>query len=263
MPYALCHVVLASSLLLATAGTSGAQETQDGVPAPAMRLPSDAMVVPFRLGEFLEYDVKFGVMRVGSGSMEVRDIVDVRGVASWHTIFRFSGGIPFYRVDDKYESWFDTVTLTSRRYFQDIQEGSYKPKRRFEIYAERGVYQKNSEPEQPTVAEPLDEGSFLYFARTIPLDVGKEYTFHRYFQRESNPVRIKVLRRDTIDVPAGRFATIVVRPTFQSKGLFSENGNAEVWLSDDDRRIMVQMKSKLSIGSINLYLRSVSSKLKK
>ena len=100
MPRALRHLLLASSLLLAGARASGAQGTQDGAPAPAVQLPSNAMAVPFRLGEFLEYDVKFGVMRVGSGSMEVRDIVDVRGVASWHTIFRFSGGIPFYRVDD-------------------------------------------------------------------------------------------------------------------------------------------------------------------
>lgn len=41
------------------------------------------------------------------------------------------------------------------------------------------------------------------------------------------------------------------------KGIFSENGRAEIWLSDDDRRIMLQMKSKLSFGSLNLYLRSI------
>jgi len=42
---------------------------------------------------------------------------------------------------------------------------------------------------------------------------------------------------------------------FQSK-LFDEGGHAEVWLSDDDARIMLQMKSKVSFGSLNLYLKS-------
>jgi len=64
-----------------------------------------------------------------------------------------------------------------------------------------------------------------------------------------------VLRRDTIDVPAGRFAAIVVEPRFESK-LFSEGGHAEVWLSDDKNHIMLQMKSKVSFGSLNLYLKS-------
>jgi hypothetical protein len=65
-----------------------------------------------------------------------------------------------------------------------------------------------------------------------------------------------VLRKETIDVPAGRFNCIVVQPVIKTPGIFSENGNAEVWLSDDSRHVLVQLKSRLSFGSINLYLRS-------
>jgi hypothetical protein len=49
---------------------------------------------------------------------------------------------------------------------------------------------------------------------------------------------------------------VVVQPVIKTPGIFSENGNAEVWLSDDSRHVLVQLKSKLSFGSINLYLRS-------
>ncbi len=223
--------------------------------APAKLLPN-AAPVPFGVGEKLDYDVRFGSLKVGSGSMEVRDIADIRGVASWHTVFTITGGIPLYRVNDRHESWFDVVTLTSRRFYQDIDEGSYERKRRYEFYNERGVFQEGDKPEQATVAAPLDEGSFLYFVRTIPLEVGKEYSFSRYFNPAANPVTIKVLRRETITVPAGTFSTVVLQPTFRTKGLFSENGRAEVWISDDDRRVMVQMKSRLSVGSLNLLLRS-------
>jgi hypothetical protein len=65
-----------------------------------------------------------------------------------------------------------------------------------------------------------------------------------------------VLRREHIKVPAGEFDAIVVRPIIKTKGIFSEGGRAEIWLSDDTNRIMLQMKSKLPFGSLNLYLTS-------
>ena len=103
---------------------------------------------------------------------------------------------------------------------------------------------------------PLDDGSFLYFIRTIPLEIGKEYVFDRYFRPDRNPVRIQVLRREKITVPAGTFDAVVVRPIINARGVFSQNGRAEVWLSDDDKRLMLQMKSHLKFGSLNLYLKS-------
>lgn len=237
-----------------------ANEQSSPTSAASVPLPANAMPVPFGVGEKLEYEVKFGPVKLGSGSMEVRDVQDVRGVASWHTVFRFAGGIPFYKIDDAYESWFDVVTLSSRRHYQDLNEGSYKPRRHYEIFPERGMYQLNKEEEKVAARDPLDDGSFLYFVRTIPMEVGKTYTIPRYFKPEGNPVQITVLRRDTIDVPAGRFATVVLQPSFQTKGIFSKNGRAEVWISDDDRRIMVQMKSQLSFGSINLFLKKHNAK---
>ena len=219
-------------------------------------LVADANGVPFKVGEKLDYDVKFGSLKVGNGSMEVREITEVRGKQTWHTIFRITGGIPLYRVNDRYESWFEVGSLTSRRFYQEIDEGSYERTRKYEFFPERGMYQEGDKPEQPTVESPLDDGSFLYFVRTIPLEVGKEYSFSRYFNPASNPVTIKVLRQETISVPAGTFKTVVLQPTFQTKGIFSKNGQAEVWITDDTRRMMVQMKSKLSFGSLNLYLRN-------
>ncbi len=223
-----------------------------GQPSPVV----DANPAPFKVGEKLEYDVKFGSLKVGSGSMEVREITEVRGRPTWHTVFRITGGIPLYRVNDRYESWFEVGTLTSRRFHQEIDQGNYERERHYEFFTERGMFQLNNEPEQPTVESPLDDGSFLYFVRTIPLEVGQEYSFSRYFNPASNPVTIKVLRRETIKVPAGTFNTVVLQPTFQTKGIFSKNGQAEVWITDDTRRIMVQMKSKLSFGSLNLFLRA-------
>ncbi len=243
----IARVALGAILVAASAG---AQDTT--------HLPPSAATVhePFGVGERLEYDVRFGKIHVGSGDMEVLPIDTVRGHDTWHTVFRVSGGIPFYHVNDRYEDWFDVTSLASLRYWQDINEGSYEPKRHFEIFPERREYIEDKKPAQPSVEHPLDDGSFLYFLRTVPLRVGLDTTFSDYFKADRNPVRVKVLRREQIEVPAGTFNAIVVQPVINAKGIFSEGGDAQVWLSDDENHIMLQMKSKLSIGSLNLYLKS-------
>ncbi|HUR92147.1 MAG TPA: DUF3108 domain-containing protein [Gemmatimonadaceae bacterium] len=213
---------------------------------------------PFGVGEKLVYDVRFGPVKVGTSIMEVREISYIRGRAAYKTYFRVQGGTFFYKVDDVLQSWIDTETLSSLRFVQTLQEGSRDRERHFEIYPDRSVYVEvtKSPQELPSVSRPLDDASFLYFIRTIPLEIGQTYEFNRYFKPDRNPVRVRVMRRERIVVPAGTFNAIVVRPTIKTKGIFAEEGEAEVWLSDDNRRMVLQLKSKVSFGSLNLFLRS-------
>jgi hypothetical protein len=214
------------------------------------------VLVPFDVGEHLVYDAKFGAIKVGTARMVVSEITTLRGREAWHTTFRVSGGTFFYKLDDRYESWFDTRTFASLRHVQDVDQGSYERTRTFEIFPDRRMYTENESEERESVAEPLDDGSFLYFIRTIPFSVGQTYNFNRYFRPDRNPVTIRVLRKERVKVPAGTFDCVVIQPIIKSRGIFSEGGEAELWITDDDKRIMVQMKSKLKIGSLNLYLRS-------
>jgi hypothetical protein len=217
------------------------------------------LAVPFRVGEQAEYDVKFGAIKVGTASTLVKAIDNVRGIPAWHTVFRLKGGTFFYHVDDVFESWIDRANFNSLRFYQTQQEGSSDRKKRYEIYPDRAKYtemDKNPPREHDGVSNPLDDGSFLFFVRTLPLEVGQTYESNRYFRPERNPIRVKVVRKETIQVPAGKFDCIVLQPVIKTPGIFSESGKAEVWLSDDSRHIVVQLKSSLTFGSINLYLKS-------
>ena len=250
-------------VMAATVATSASAQSVATPPSPPPQTVVVAgvkrAVVPFGPGERMEYDVKFGALRVGNAHMEVVALDNVRGRPAWHTAFWVQGGNFLYRVNDVYESWMDAETLSSLRFWQELEEGGKDTERKFEIYPERSVFiQTSKKPakEEPSVSQPLDDGSFLYFIRTIPLVVGQTYDFNRYFRPDRNPVRIRVLRKERVTVPAGTFDAIVVQPVIKTKGIFSENGHAEIWLTDDDRHIMLQLKSKLSFGSLNLYLKS-------
>ena len=228
--------------------------SNDSASPPA---PHEAIARPFAVGEQLDYMVAVGGAKVGTGQMKLIGIEDVRGEDTYHARFSVEGGFLMFKVNDVLESWFDTETLSSRRFIQNIHEVSYKKNRYYDIYPERGVLHQKGYDEMPTVPKPLDDASFLYFVRTVPLEVGKTYTFNRYFRPEKNPVVVKVLRKERVTVPAGTFDAIVIQPIIKSQGLFSEGGEAEIWLSDDPRHIVVQMKAKVPVlRTLDLYLQS-------
>jgi hypothetical protein len=229
-------------------------------PAQPTRTAQRAMRVPFGPGERFVYDVRLGSLKVGSSQLEVRGVETIRGRDAWHTTFWLKGGTFFYKVNDLFESWIDTETFSSLRFVKQLEEGTQDRAQLYEIYPERGFYinHRNDKPTRtlPTVKQPLDDGSFLYFVRTLPLAAGDTYDVSRYFIPDRNPVTIRVLRRERVTVPAGTFNAIVIKPVIKTKGIFSEDGHAEVWLSDDSARMVLQLKSKLVFGSLNLFLTS-------
>jgi hypothetical protein len=214
--------------------------------------------VPFGVGEELRYRATFGGVPAGSATMRVEGIERVRGRLAYHVVFAIDGGIPLYRVRDRYESWIDVETLASLRHRQQISEGRYKRTTTYEIYPERAEYRKNDEAPQPSVRDPLDDGSFIYAVRTAGVQPGETRRDARYFRPDRNPVVLTGLRREQVRVGAGEFAATVVRPSIRANGIFAEDGDAQLWFSDDERRIPVQVKTRFARFTLTLQLESMT-----
>jgi len=248
----LMTVVLAAAAVAVTT----AARTQSAVP----RTQSAASRLPFGSGERAEYQVKLGAVSVGSGSVEVLGIETVHGAPTFHARMRVSGGVPLARVDDRYDSWIDVEGIFSRRFHQDVHEVRYNRKRSYDFDVARRTWRRTDGSDDTgvlTTSEPLDDLSFMYFARTLPLKVGDQYRLNRYFKESGNPVILRVVRRETVSVPAGRFNTVVVAPSIRTSGLFSEGGRAEIYFTDDDRHIPVLIKSRVPlVGSLTMALKT-------
>jgi len=149
----------------------------------------------------------------------------------------------------------DVHTLASLRFYQDIDEGSYEPKRHYEIFPDRRVFVDGDQNEQPSVADPLDDIALLFFVRGQPLPVGTTIDIPRHFKPGSNPITLTVLRKDTIEAAGKRWPTIVVQPTIKTSTMFGD-GKAQVWLADDSTRVIVQINARAAVGSITMRLRS-------
>jgi hypothetical protein len=210
------------------------------------------------VGEELVFRATFGKLPAGTARMRVESIDTVRSRAAYHVTFAIDGGILFFRVHDSYESWIDVESLSSLRHKQRISEGRYHRNTTYELFPETAMYQKDSEPPRPSVSNPLDDGSFVYAVRSLELRVGDTVRTDRYFVPEKNPVVLTPLREDTITVGAGTYAAIVVRPSIRTNGIFSENGHAEIWFSNDRDRLPLQLKTRFSRFSLTLALVSVT-----
>jgi hypothetical protein len=249
--------LLSLAVLVAATRTARAQQAPDRARASARMQAMAAL--PFAIGERLEYDAKYGPIRAGRGHMEVVGVETVRGQPALHLVMRVSGGALGWNVRYALDSWVEPVGFTSLRHTQDQNEGKNGARTKtYEIYPDRGVYVQGDDPEEPTVGNPLDDVSFFFFVRTVPLVVGESYEFHRYFRPDRNPVRVRVVRRERVKVPAGEFDAIVIQPVIKTKGLLSESARTELWLSDDDRRILLKMQANLGPASLSLHLRGVS-----
>ncbi|HTE44787.1 MAG TPA: DUF3108 domain-containing protein [Gemmatimonadaceae bacterium] len=217
-----------------------------------------ARAVPFVVGEELTYHATLAHLPAGTARMRVAGIDTIRGREAYHIVFTMDGGVPGFRVHDRHESWLDTRTLSSLRYKQQISDGGYHRSTVYEIFPERSMYQRGDDSLVASVGEPLDEGSFIYFVRAAGVEVGETRRLERYFKPEGNPVVLTGVVRDTIRVGAGTFATIRIHPTIHTKGLFAEDGDAQVWFTDDERRYPVQVKARFSKFTLALTLESIS-----
>jgi hypothetical protein len=212
--------------------------------------------VPFSVGEVLTYKASFGGIPAGTARMRVAGIEMVRGRPAYHVVFTIDGGVPLFRVRDRYESWIDVQTLASLRHRQQISEGRYKRTTTYEIYPERGTYEEGDSV-YASVSHPLDDGSFIYAVRVAGIRVGETRRDDRYFRPDRNPVVLTGLRQEAVRVGAGNFFATVVRPSIKANGIFSENGEAQVWFSQDAQRYPVLVKSKFAKFSLTLSLQSV------
>jgi len=222
--------------------------------------PATTPDYPFAVGERLTYSAKLGIVTLGEGHVEVARRDTVRGVDAFVFRFTLSGGVPLYSLDDTLESWTGVQDLLSRRFVQRQFEGGKTRFRDYEIFPDSGLYHEVSRNKTGLSSQfPIDDAGFLYFVRVTPLEVGKTYEFDRYFRKELNPVVLIVHKREEMELPDGtKVQCLVIQPIVGEKGsLFGRQSDTRVWLTDDERRIPVQIRIRFVFGTITMRLKAM------
>ena len=162
----------------------------------------------------------------------------------------------FFLVRDSIVSWIDPKSFRSLRYEKHSVEGKRVRDELTEFDYEKKVAQYEG------AAVPLDEAtldtlSSVYYLRTLNLDTDKPIEL-QVFSARPRTLRVEIQGRETLVVPAGRFQTVRVEP--KSAGTALMGKNLVLWLTDDSRKIPVQLRSKLNVGTLVGKLKSIETK---
>ncbi len=230
-------------------------------------VPAEPATLRFAAGETATYSVAIGRFRLGEARLSVEGLETIGDHEVMRTTLNVEGGPPFFRVEVDVSSWAEPVSMRSHRFERNIREGPKRYRDRYVLDQESESYTaerwsedlQSFEPSTadtsgPMPADAIDEIAVLYLVRTLPLEVGDEYRMERYFKPRSNPIVVRVLKRDEIRVPAGRFQTIVVEPIIPEIGAFQAKKKPRVWITDDERRIIVKVQTSAPVGAVALNL---------
>lgn len=215
----------------------------------------------FTVGEELDFDVNYGFVTAGTAKMAVTNYATIFDRKCYQMIFTVQSK-PFfdwaYKVRDRYESYVDVDGLFPWKFEQYIREGGYKndfvatfDQERGKAYAGDKVY-----PIPPFVQDIL---SAFYYVRTVNYDgyrPGQKMWFRNFYKDTTYALGVKYLGRQEVSVDAGTFKTIILEPLIKEGGLFQASGRILLWVTDDERKMPVQVEAEVPIGSITSELTS-------
>ncbi len=214
----------------------------------------------FTIPEKLHYDLKWTGIKAGEASLEIRDTgEEIRMTSTARSVKWVS---VFYTVNDRVESRM-AKSQSSRtigkpvNYRLNIREGKHKKEVIFDGDKMKALYIDYLDNEKKEFDIPpftFDPVSSFYFLRTLNLEVGKSVYVTVFDSKKVWNVEVQVLRREKVEVPAGEFHTILVKPLMKSEGIFFRKGDIYIWLTDDERRIPVKLKTEIKIGSVTANL---------
>jgi uncharacterized protein DUF3108 len=214
---------------------------------------------PFAPGEACTYRGSGPLGRVGTGTFAVDpEQVDGRGV--YLLRFDFRGRLGIFGVENHTRSWFDPAE-TASFHFTKMERSPVSTKRqdvRMDVATHR--WSGGQEGGEMPTAAPLDELSFVYFLRTLRLADGDSYTFTRHYDTARNPVRVRVVGRGKIRVPAGEFDAIEVEMRVRDPHHYGREGVIQFHFTDDARRIPIRMESQIPVaGRMVLSLEQITA----
>ena len=215
----------------------------------------------FADGEKLVFDVKYGFVTAGIGTMEIPKIKKISGRDSYYVLFTVNTVPSFdwiFKVRDRYETYIDKTALFPWRFEQHIREGKYS--RDFSaFFDQRKGKAKTTEGEYVIPKNVNDILSAFYLVRTMDFSKVKlndKLNLQNFYKDKVYDLDVRYLGKETIEVPAGKFECIVIEPLVKEGGLFKSEGSIIIYLTNDEAKMPVRVRTKVIIGSINADLTS-------
>ncbi|HVX66041.1 MAG TPA: DUF3108 domain-containing protein [Bryobacteraceae bacterium] len=230
--------------------------------APSNR---DAGVRALPRNETLSYNVEWRFIHAGNARLVWSPSNGMRGGWSTHLHLESAGLVSrLFKVSNDYSSQLnDRLCVVSS--LLRANEGTrrrdtivtFDAARRKANYVERDLVRNTSISQENDVAScEHDVIGALYQLRAMRLEPGRSAELPVSDGKKSVIGRVEAQERETIKTDFGSYRTIRYEAFLFNNVLYRRQGRVFVWLTDDDRRLPVQIRVRLPIyiGTVTLQL---------
>ena len=224
--------------------------------------------IPYRnevltIGESLVFSVRYGPLRAGEVVITLAGIEEVEGDSCYHVVATAATNdfvSAFFHVRDYMESYLDMETLLPVRNQKHLLEGDYENSQGINFDQKNHIAYYSDGDFFEMLPKSHDVLSSFINLRMHHLAPGINFELANHVDRKNYPIQFNTERRERIKVPAGEFDCLVVQPVIRTPQLFQHKGKIWIWLTDDERKIPVQMKSELTVGAFSIVLTEIRTR---
>ena len=223
---------------------------------------------PFRVGESVSLDVSYFNMVAGTLTLSVKDFVQVNQAKAYEFEIKAESNrffSRFYSVQDVATTYVNFETLLPYDLRVKVNESNQVKDIRSVFdwqtgiakYWETKVTKKGEEKKQKEwELKPWSQNviSGIFYLRIFQMEPGKTLKFHLTDEGKDIMVSIHVLRREPLKTKSGMIDTLVLNPQVEVDGVFKPMGDVFLWVTDDDRKMIVGVETKIKIGTIKAKL---------
>lgn len=251
--------ILFSCIFIITSHVSFSQQKECDINNTAFSSGEEIKyIVSYNWG-FIWIDAGVVVFKTKEAKVNNKDVFHIVGAGTTFSYWDW-----FFKMRDIYQTWVDPVDLKPVKYNRDIEDGGYWIKVDYDFNREKNlVYSASERKRQPFRRDTIeitsctyDVLSIIYYARninyddynvndTIPVTIIMDNEVFNIYFRYKGKEKKKIKDFGTFDCI--RFGVFLVEGT-----LFEEGEDMDVWITDDENKIPVQIESPILVGSIKV-----------
>ena len=220
----------------------------------------------FENGEWFKFRMSYsGFLKAGNATLTVKDS-RLNNKDVYHVVGKgwTTGMIKwFFKVKDRYESYFDKETIMPYKFVRNIDEGGHTKNLEIDFdQVNNKAYINNKKHNKKTVIDTRpniqDMISTFYYLRnnidTKNLKPGDEVKIDMFFDEENYGFKLQYLGEEVIDTEFGEIESLKFRPYVMAGRVFKEEESLTLWVSKDKNKVPLRIKADLAIGSLRADL---------
>ncbi len=220
----------------------------------------------FGKGEWFRFEMSYsGFLKAGEATITVNEAM-YKNKPVHHVVGKgwTTGAISwFFKVEDRYESYFDKEKIIPYKFIRNIDEGGHTKNIEITFDQENNKAHVNNIKHnrksvfdtKPNIQDMIS--TFYYLRDNLDVDnlnTGTEVHVDMFFDDENYGFKLKYLGKEIIETEFGKIKALKFRPYVMAGRVFKEEESLTLWVSNDKNKVPLRIQADLAVGSLRADL---------